>query len=87
MLQNRLSSNEHGVVCQELVLGDLQVEGRRALASAPRGVVVAAVAGAEPAVEVSRIGQRHAACRTVRLISSNAGSGTLGPVQSSARQF
>lgn len=50
------SANEHGLVCEELVLGDLQVEGRRALAGAPRGIVVAAMAGAEPAVEVASIG-------------------------------
>ena len=68
--QGERSSNKHAAVCQKLVLGDLQVEGRRTLASAPRGIIVAAVAGAEPAVEVARIGQGHTPCRTVISLKS-----------------
>ena len=64
MLWGCLSSNEHGVVCQKLVLRDFQVKGRRPLASAPGGVIVTAVAGAEPAVVVAGVGQGHAAYRT-----------------------
>ena len=69
-LQGRRSSDEHAAVCQELVLGDLQIEGRGALAGAPGGIVVAAMAGTEPAMVVARIGQGHAPCRAVTSLSS-----------------
>ena len=39
---------------------DLEVEGRRALSDATRGVVVRAVARAEPAAKVTRAVDRHA---------------------------
>lgn len=45
----------------QVLTGDLQVVRRWALAHAARSVVVAAVAGAEPAVPVAGVGQRHAA--------------------------
>ena len=60
--QGMSSANEHGLVCEELVFRHLQVEGRRSLAGAPGGIVVAAMAGAEPAVVVASIRQGHTAC-------------------------
>ena len=57
------SADEHGGVGEKLVLGDLQVERGRALARAPRCIVVAAMAGAEPPVVIARVWQGHAACR------------------------
>ncbi len=46
-------------VARELVGRDLEVQGRRALADAARDVVVGAVAGAEPAAVVARVGNWH----------------------------
>lgn len=45
----------------EVVLGDLEVEGRRTLAYTSGDVVVGSVAGAEPSSEVAGLADGHTA--------------------------
>jgi hypothetical protein len=52
-IQHLRLPNDHLAVLGEVVLGNLEVERRRALSYAARDVVVGAVAGAEPAAEVA----------------------------------
>ncbi len=55
-------TDKQGLLRQELVLRNLQVQRRRAFAHAARSVIVAAMAWAEPAMVVTSIGQRHTPC-------------------------
>ena len=73
------SADEHGVVREELVLRNLQVEWGGALASAPRCIVVAAMAGAEPPVVITRIWQGHTACRAANASDTVVCVQGLGP--------
>jgi hypothetical protein len=55
---NPLTDN-HGVVVAELVGGNLEVQGGRALADTARNVVMRTVARAEPATKVTGLTDGH----------------------------
>ena len=55
------SPNLERAFVQETVLWDLKIVRSRALASSARRVIVASMAGAEPAMVIPSIGEGHAA--------------------------
>lgn len=59
MTKNSTDDHLVGLALHELVLGYLEVQGSRAAARTARAIVVRPMAGAEPAMVVTRIGHRH----------------------------